>query len=110
MRLILRWLLNALALWLAANLIPGISYDTVTALLIAALVLGLINAVIRPILRILTFPITVLTLGLFLLVLNALLFWLLNFVHGFHVAGFFPALLGSIVVSIVSIVLSFLVK
>lgn len=110
MKLVLRWLLNALALWLADRLIAGISYETVGALLIAALVLGLVNAVIRPILRILTFPITVLTLGLFLLVLNALLFWLVGLVPGFHVDGFLPALLGSIVVSIVSFVLSFLVK
>jgi putative membrane protein len=110
MKLVLRVLLNALALWLADRLIAGISYDTVTALLVAALVLGLINALIRPILRILTFPITVLTLGLFLLVLNGLLFWLLGLVPGFHVEGFLPALLGSIVVSVVSFALSFLVK
>jgi putative membrane protein len=110
MKLVLRVLLNALALWLADRLIAGISYDTLTALFIAALVLGLINAVIRPILRVLTFPITLLTLGLFLLVLNALLFWLVGLVPGFHVAGFLPALLGSIVVSIVSFALSFLMK
>ncbi len=111
MKLILRWLLNAVALWVAAALVPGIGYDTLTALLLAALVIGLINALIRPILLVLTIPITVLTLGLFLLVLNALLFWLGgSIVPGFHVDGFLSALLGSIVMSVVGFVLSFIVK
>lgn len=111
MKLLLRWLLNAVALWAAAELVPGIDYDTLMALFLAALVIGLINALIRPILLVLTIPITVLTLGLFLLVLNALLFWLGgSLVAGFHVDGFVSALLGSIVMSIVGFVLSFIVK
>jgi putative membrane protein len=110
MWLILRWLLNALALWVTAELVPGIGYDSVTALLLAALVIGLINAIIRPILLVLTIPITVLTLGLFLLVLNALCFWLVTIVPGFHVEGFLAALIGSIVMAVVGFALSFLVK
>ena len=111
MKFLLRWLINALALWIAAEVVPGISVAGVGPLLLAALVIGLINAFIRPILRVLTIPITVLTLGLFLLVLNALLFWLAAaLVPGFAVAGFVAAFLGALILSIVSFALSFLVK
>ena len=110
MSLVIRWLLNAVALWVATVLVPGVDYDTILALLLAALVIGLVNAVIRPILLVLTIPITVLTLGLFLLVLNALLFWLADLVPGFHVDGFVAAFLGSVVMTVVGFLLSFLVK
>ncbi len=100
---VLRFLISALGLWLASVIVSGVQVAGVGTLLVAALLLGVVNAFIRPILFILTLPITVLTLGLFLLVINAamlgLVAWLLP---GFTVTGFFPALLGGLVVSIVS--------
>ena len=103
MGFILRVLVNAGALMLAAHLVPGVAVAGWKPALLAGLVLGLINAVIRPVLVILTFPLTLLTLGLFLLVLNAfcvaLTAW---FVPGFDVRGFIPALLASLIVSVVS--------
>jgi putative membrane protein len=111
MGLIIRWLLNAVALWVTDVLLAGISVVSLTSLIVAALVIGLINAVIRPVLLVLTIPITVLTLGLFLLVLNALLFWLAAaLVPGFVVAGFLWALLGALVMSVIGFALSFLIK
>ena len=103
MRLLAAWLVNALALMAVAYLMPGIAVaDFVTALL-AALVLGLVNAVIRPVLVLLTLPVTLLTLGLFILVINGLLFWLVgSFVSGFHVAGFWPGVFGALCYSVVS--------
>ena len=93
----------ALGLWLADTLISGISFDSAAWLLTSAVVLGVINAIVRPLALILTLPITLVTLGLFILVLNAgmlgLASWLLP---GFHVAGFWPAFWGAIVVSLVS--------
>jgi putative membrane protein len=102
-RLLVRALIGAIGLWVADALIDGISFDSAGWLLGAAVVLGLINAFVRPLAVILTFPITVVTLGLFLLVLNAgmlaLASWLLS---GFHIACFWSAFWGSIVVSLVS--------
>ena len=110
MRILLVWLLNALALMAVAYLVPSISVSSFWAALIAALVLGLVNAVIRPILILLTLPATVLTLGLFILVLNGLLFWLVGaFVEGFVVGGFWAGFFGAILFSIVSWLLSALV-
>lgn len=98
-----RWLVNALALLAAAYLVPGIVVESIYIALIAALLLGLVNAFLRPVLFILTLPITILTLGLFTFVLNALLFWFVaSFVDGFEVDGFLAALVGSLLVSIVS--------
>ena len=102
-RFIIRALIAAIGLWAADALIDGISFDSAGWLLGAAVVLGVINAVVRPLAFVLTFPITVVTLGLFLLVLNAgmliLASWLLT---GFHITGFWPAFWGAIVVSLVS--------
>ena len=110
MALVLRWVLNAGALLLVAFLYPGVKVETFFAALIAALVLGLVNAVIRPILVVLTLPVTVLTLGLFIFVINALLFWLVaEILEGFHVAGFWAALFGSILYSIIATVIAWLV-
>ena len=107
MKLLLVWLINAVALMAVAYLLPGISVDSFVTALIAALVLGLVNAVIRPLLVILTLPVTVLTLGLFIFVINGLLFWFVgSFISGFVVSGFLPALLGAILYSIVSWALS----
>ena len=110
MRLILVWLLNAAALWLVTQIVPGVTFDKPSHLLVAALVLGLTNAVVKPVLVILTLPITVVTLGLFLLVLNALLFWGVSaVVSGFAVSGFWWAMLGALVYSMLTAALSLLI-
>ena len=123
-RLIIRWLINAAALWAAAALVSGIGYEGWPALLIVALIFGLVNALIRPILKLLTCPLQVLTLGLFTIVINALMLlltsWLAQqvvaprlhqFERLFWVEGFWPAaVLGALVVSVVSIVLSIFLK
>jgi putative membrane protein len=107
--LLARWIINAAALLLVAYLYPGVAVDSFTAAMIAALVLGLVNAVVRPLLVILTLPVTLLTLGLFLFVINALLFWLVaELVPGFGVSGFGGALLGSILYSLITLVTSWL--
>jgi putative membrane protein len=108
---LLRTLIVAAGLWVAARFVPGIRVDSVSSLAAAALVLGVINAIVRPIVFILTLPLTVLTLGLFLLVINAAMLLLTaQFLHGFHVYGFGAALWGSIVVSLVSWVGSILLQ
>ena len=102
-RFLIHWLVIALALWVTAYVLPGVSVDSTQALAIAAIVLGLVNALIRPVLTILTLPITILTLGLFYLVINGLTFLLAaKLVPGFHVGGFWWAVLGALLVSIVS--------
>jgi putative membrane protein len=103
MHLLLRWLFNALAILAIAYYVPGIGVSGFYAALIAALVLGIINALLRPILIILTLPVNILTLGLFTLVINALLFWLTStIVKGFQVANFKAAFLGALIMWIVS--------
>jgi putative membrane protein len=100
---LLRTVMVACGLWVAAHVVPGIHEDSLGSLAAAALILGIINAVVRPVLLILTLPLTILTLGLFLLVINAAMLGLTSvFLHGFHVHGFWAALWGSIVVSLVS--------
>ena len=107
MRLLLTWLINALALLALPYLMHSVSVDNVGAALIGALVLGLVNTVIRPVLVVLTLPVTFLSLGLFILVINALLFWLVaHLVEGFHVAGFWSAFLAAILYSVISWALS----
>jgi len=104
---LLRVLINAAALWVAASLIPGITLADVGSTLLAALVLGLVNAIVRPVLIFLTLPITLLTLGLFIFVLNAFCLWLTSrLVPGFTVHGFGAAFLGALVISVVSWVLT----
>jgi len=110
MRLLLVWLINSLALIAVAYLMPSITVSSFTAALVAALILGLVNAVIRPVLILLTLPVTVLTLGLFILVINGLLFWFVgSFIQGFVVQGFWAGFVGAILFSIVSWLLSALV-
>jgi len=110
MRLLLVWLINAAALLALPFLMSSITVDSIATALIAALVLGLVNTFIRPLLVLLTLPATLLTLGLFIFVINALLFWLVgSFVEGFHVAGFWSAFFGAILYSIISWALSALV-
>ncbi|MFL6573682.1 MAG: phage holin family protein [Burkholderiales bacterium] len=107
MRLLLAWLINAFALVAVAYLMPGISVASFTTALIAALVLGLINAVVRPVLVLLTLPVTIITLGLFIFVLNGLLFWFVgSFIQGFVVDGFWSGVFGAIVFSLISWLLS----
>ena len=105
MKLIIRWLLLAAALLLVAYLYPGVSITSFGAALIAALVLGLLNTIVRPLLVLLTLPVTVLTLGLFLFVINALMFWAAaSLLAGFNVAGFAAALIGSLIYSLCGMV------
>ena len=107
MGFLLRVLINAAALWVAASLIPGIRLSGLRYTLLAALVLGLINAIVRPVLLFLTLPITLLTLGLFIFVLNAFCLWLTSrLVPGFDVHGFGAAFLGALVISVVSWILT----
>lgn len=107
MRILLVWILNAVALWLVTLIVPGVQVQDPVHALIAAIVLGLVNALVKPLLVILTLPITVLTLGLFLLVINALLFWAVGaLLPGFHVAGFWWAMLGALLYSLLTWALS----
>lgn len=107
MTLLLVWILNAVALLIVAYLLPGINVASFGSALIAALVLGLLNTLVKPVLILLTLPITVVTLGLFLLVLNALVFWFAgSILKGFEVTGFWWAVLGALVYSVVSGLLS----
>ena len=100
---LLRAAITALGLWVASELLSGVTFDSTSKLIVAAIVLGVVNAIVRPLAFILTLPITVVTLGLFLLVLNAgmvaLVAWL---VPGFQVAGFWTALGAAVIVSLVS--------
>jgi putative membrane protein len=109
MRLLLVWLINALSLLAVPYVLPSVSIDGFYAALITALVLGLLNTLIRPLLVLVTLPITIVTLGLFTLVINALLFWFVaSFVDGFHVAGFWSAFWGALLYSVISSVASWL--
>lgn len=107
MTLLLVWILNAVALLVVAYILPGIVVASFGSALIAALVLGLLNTLVKPLLIVLTLPITIVTLGLFLLVLNALVFWFAgSILKGFQVEGFWWAVIGAIVYSLVSGLLS----
>jgi putative membrane protein len=118
MKLLIRWAITSLALFVAAWLVPGIRVDGSGWIVYAvmAVILGLVNAVVRPLLKLLTCPLILLTLGLFVLVINALTLWLAStiavkwFKVGFYVDGFWPAFLGALIVSVVSVVLSTLLK
>ncbi len=106
MKLIVRWILLAAALLLVANLYPGVTVASFGAAMIAALVLGLFNTLVRPVLVLLTFPVTLLTLGLFLFVINAAMFWATaRVLDGFAVDGFGAALIGSVLYSLCAMVI-----
>ena len=110
MRLLLLWLLNALALLAVTYIMPSIQITGFIWALVAAVVLGLLNTLVKPILAILTLPITILTLGLFYLVLNGFMFWLASaFLPGFRVDGALSAILGALLYSVIAWVLSLLV-
>jgi len=107
MRLVLIWLINAAALFAVPYLMHSVDVTSVGAALVAALVLGLVNTLIRPLLLLLTLPVTVLSLGLFIFVINGLLFWLVaQVVPGFHVDSFWSAILGALLYSVISWALS----
>jgi len=109
--MILNWVLSALAVWLVSYIVPGVSVSGITAALLAALVIGFVNATLGLLLKVVTFPLTVLTLGLFWFVINALMLELAAaFVPGFTVRGFRAAFLGAIVLSLVKMLLRWLVK
>jgi putative membrane protein len=111
MGLLLVWALNAVALLLVPYVIPGVHIESFFSALVAVIVLGLVNTVVRPIFVLLTLPVTVLTLGLFLFVINALMFWFVgDILSGFRVNGFFAALFGSIVYSAASWLFSSIVQ
>lgn len=106
MKLLLKWLLSAAALLFVAYVYGGVQVQSFGSALIAAFVIGLLNAVLRPVLVILTLPVTVVTVGLFLFVINALMFWAAaGVLDGFHVNGFMAALLGSLIYSALGLVI-----
>jgi putative membrane protein len=111
MRLLLNWVLSALAVWIVAHVVPGFYVSGPMAALIAALVIGFINATVGLLLKILTFPLTLITLGLFWLVINALMLELASALlsPGFQVRGFLAAFLGAILLSLVNMMLKWLV-
>ena len=107
---IVSWLVSAFALWLVARIIPGIEVRSFNSAVIAAAVIAVVNVVVGPVLRFIAFPLTFLTLGLFLLVVNAILLKLAAALSpGFRIVGFLPALLGSLVLTILSNVLRYMV-
>ncbi len=111
MKLIVSWLINALALYITAYLIHGISFDRPQTLFVAALVIGIINTLLKPILQLITLPITILTFGIFALIINtAMLALAAAIVPGFTIHGFWSAFFGAIVLSIVSTFLHSMVK
>lgn len=111
MKLLLRWALSAMALMLLPQLIDAIRVDSFYAALAAALFIGLVNALIRPILIIITLPINILTLGLLTFVINGLLFWFVaSFIKGFTVTGFWPAVIGAILYSIATWAINLLLR
>lgn len=106
MKLILKWLLSAAALLAVAHLFSGVQVASFTSALLAAAVIGLFNVVLRPVLVVLTFPVTLVTLGLFLFVINALMFWAASgLLAGFQVTGFWSALVGSLIYSVLGVVI-----
>ena len=111
MKFILKWLLAACALLMVAYLYPGVQVQSFSAAMIAAAVVGIFYTLLRPLLVILTLPVTVITLGLFLFVINALLFWAAaGVLDGFHVTGFGAALLGSLIYSVLMLVVDVALK
>lgn len=115
-RLLLRWIVNAIALWAAIEIVPGIHHDgTGASLLAIALIFGLVNALVRPLLMFLTCPLIVLTMGLFILIINTIMLALTEWLSGIFnlgltIDGFWPTFLGALVISVVSAVINLLIK
>jgi len=111
LRMLFHWFMTALAVWLTSRVVPGFYVDGPTAALIAAVVIGLVNATLGLFLKVVTFPLTILTLGIFWLIINAVMLKLASaFVPGFHIQGFAAAFWGAIVLSLVNVLLKWLVK
>ncbi len=109
MHLLIRLIVNAIALYVIAQFLPGFHVDSFTHAVIAALALGIANAIVRPILFVISLPLEILTLGLFTFVINALVLWLVaRLVPGFRIDGFGPAFLGALILSVISFLLSHL--
>ncbi len=114
-RFLLRWLINMIAIYVAVKVVPGIYAQDEGAVIIVALILGLVNASLRPIIKFLTCPLILLTLGLFTFIINGAMLWLSAWVAGqlgvgFSVAGFWPAFWGALVISLVSLALTILIR
>lgn len=110
-RLLVQWLLSAVALLVVSNLVPGFTVRGLGPALVAALVIGLLNATAGALLKIITFPFSILTLGLFLLVINGLMIWLASrLVDGFRVRGFIPAFLGAAVLAVLGMIIRAVTK
>ena len=110
-RILIHWALSAVAIWIVSQIVPGVIVDGIVAALIAAIVIGFVNATIGIVLKIMTLPLTIMTLGIFWLIINALMIELAaNFIPGFFIASFASAFWGSIVLTLVNIVLKSLVK
>jgi len=108
---VIRWLINIVALWFTSWIIKGIDVSGIVPLFVASLVLGILNAILRPVVLFLTLPINFLTLGLFTFVVNALMLWITSqVVSGFYVSGFWAAFIGAVLLSIVSTILNFFVS
>jgi putative membrane protein len=106
-----RWLITTVSVWVAASIVPGIHSDTSAGLLLAALALGLLNAFVRPVMVVLSLPLVIVTLGLFMLIINALLLWCVGRVlKDFHVDSFGAAFWGSLIISFTSLLLNSLTK
>lgn len=111
MHFILRLLINGIVFYLIAMYVPGIHANGFGAAVLAAFIFGIVNAIVRPIVLLLTLPLTILTLGLFIIIVNALMFWLTTWITpGFHVDGFKPALIGGIIMMIVGIITNHLLR
>ena len=109
LRMLLHWFITGLAVWLTSRVVPGFYVDGAAAALIAAVVIGLVNATLGLFLKVVTFPLTILTLGIFWLIINAVMLKLASaFVPGFHIRGFIAAFLGAIVLSLVNMLLKWL--
>ncbi len=109
-RILLKWLINALALLITAYFVKGIQVTGASSLILAAALLGILNAFIRPILIILTLPINIITLGLFTLIINGAMLWFVSLIiKGFVIHGFWPAIIGALIISLVSWLFNWLV-
>ncbi|MBI5604868.1 MAG: phage holin family protein [Deltaproteobacteria bacterium] len=108
--ILIKWLINALALYITTYLVRGIAVSGSWSLLVAAALLGILNAVIRPILIILTLPINILTLGLFTLIINGMMLYTVSLlIKGFIIEGFWPAVIGALIISLVSWIINWLI-
>jgi putative membrane protein len=111
MHFLLRLLINGIVFYLIALYVPGIHANGFVSAIVAAFIFGIVNAIIRPIVLVLTLPLTIVTLGLFIIVVNALMFWLATWIApGFRVDGFTPALIGGIIMMIVGLITNHLFK